>query len=454
MSWITPQQAESLTPDSGTLNRARKIAKSNKYQDVGASERAIWGVALGSSNYNSYVDLQGPAFKCSCPVKKLPCKHIMGLMLLVANDPDTVCSNDHPEALQEWLNKRDSTAQAKATKAEKKASGDSETDTATKAKRAEQREARVQQGINELRLFLEDTVSIGLLESSKLSSKTWLQIQKRLLDAQAKGLANIVEDIRLQLGIGSDWTDKVLSRIGELYRLIQAWENRDKLTPDQQDDIRLRIGWTKNREDVMTGPLIEGQWLTISQELRYDSGLHTLESWLIHQESGQLAQQLSYASEQNTSALKRGLVLGQLIKGKAAWYSQWSKQRAEFEFDNLFDQKSLDDFDWISAFAHKTLISACVEVQNKRLRTPWPDHWPMLVQDARLVIQHDRLALADSEKTTLPLVTDTTPDSHLLAMMGNQTCTVFGLTQDGIHVRPLSCFVNQRWQSLVPGEGI
>ena len=99
MTSLSLEQAESLAPDSGTLNRARKIAKRSKYQNVGMSERAIWGVAQGSSQYDSFVDLHGPAFKCSCPVKKLPCKHIMGLMLLVASDPDAATSDTMPDGL-------------------------------------------------------------------------------------------------------------------------------------------------------------------------------------------------------------------------------------------------------------------------------------------------------------------------------------------------------------------
>lgn len=452
MSWITPQQAEGLAPDSGTLGRARKIAKRDKYKDIGASERAIWGVALGSSSYNSYVDLQGPAFKCSCPVKKLPCKHIMGLLLLVANEPECVTDSAHPEALQEWLNKRDSSAQAKATKAAKKASGEEVPDTEAQLKRAKQREERVHKGIQELRIFLEDIVSTGLLESSRHKTTGWERLRKRLVDAQAKGLANIVDNIRLQLGVGPDWTDRVLSQLGELYRLIQAWEQRHQLPQAQLEDLKQRIGWTVDRDEVLAGPRLEGDWVTLSQQLSYDSGLHTQEAWLIHRVSGQLAQQLSFATDHDTSGLKRGLIPGQQFQGSAAWYSQWAPQRAEFVFESLFEQQSLSHFDWLQAWASDDFRSAFQHLQAQRLRTPWPGRWPLLLNHVRLVMQQERLALLDRHQAVLQLDCSDVPESRLLALLGNVSCTLFGITQDGVSLKPLSCLIDNHWLSLVPSK--
>ncbi|WP_420894866.1 SWIM zinc finger family protein, partial [Streptomyces noursei] len=38
------------------------------------------------TRYGTVVDLDGPAFQCSCPSRKFPCKHTLGLLLRWAGD--------------------------------------------------------------------------------------------------------------------------------------------------------------------------------------------------------------------------------------------------------------------------------------------------------------------------------------------------------------------------------
>ena len=47
----------------------------------------LWGLCAGSGKnpYQTIVDLSGPAYKCSCPSRKFPCKHALGLLLNWAN---------------------------------------------------------------------------------------------------------------------------------------------------------------------------------------------------------------------------------------------------------------------------------------------------------------------------------------------------------------------------------
>ncbi|MFC6750247.1 SWIM zinc finger family protein [Deinococcus aquaticus] len=47
---------------------------------------SLWGECQGSGQtpYLTGVDLSGPAFRCSCPSRKFPCKHALALLLLHA----------------------------------------------------------------------------------------------------------------------------------------------------------------------------------------------------------------------------------------------------------------------------------------------------------------------------------------------------------------------------------
>jgi len=75
-----------MAPDSRAFGDARKLAKSGKWRRLGRDGDAIWGVALGSKG-DAYAvfarDGQDP--RCSCPSRKIPCKHALALLLLAAD---------------------------------------------------------------------------------------------------------------------------------------------------------------------------------------------------------------------------------------------------------------------------------------------------------------------------------------------------------------------------------
>ncbi|MFF9106495.1 SWIM zinc finger family protein, partial [Streptomyces rubrogriseus] len=63
------------------------------------------------------VDLRGPAYKCSCPSRKFPCKHALGL--LVEWSEGRVPSADEPaDFAAEWLLRREEKAETRGERAE------------------------------------------------------------------------------------------------------------------------------------------------------------------------------------------------------------------------------------------------------------------------------------------------------------------------------------------------
>src|SRR5512145_820277 len=93
MSW-TSQRVEQLAPDAAAIKAAQGLAKPAKWRNLGRTERLIWGECQGSgaNPYQVRVDLEDVAYKCSCPSRKLPCKHTLGLLLLMVSKvslPDT-----------------------------------------------------------------------------------------------------------------------------------------------------------------------------------------------------------------------------------------------------------------------------------------------------------------------------------------------------------------------------
>ncbi|WP_280315703.1 SWIM zinc finger family protein, partial [Nocardia abscessus] len=77
----TEDQVTALAPDASSLSAARKLV--NRWHESGQHGAALWGRCQGSgaTPYQTIVDLSGPAYRCSCPSRKFPCKHALSLLL-------------------------------------------------------------------------------------------------------------------------------------------------------------------------------------------------------------------------------------------------------------------------------------------------------------------------------------------------------------------------------------
>ena len=80
----TAERILTLAPDAASAKAGKDLAAARKWVSFGCDERACWGECQGSGSkpYQTQIDLAEPAFKCTCPSRKFPCKHALGLFLL------------------------------------------------------------------------------------------------------------------------------------------------------------------------------------------------------------------------------------------------------------------------------------------------------------------------------------------------------------------------------------
>src|SRR5204863_4373988 len=112
--------------------------------------------------YRAAVDLDEPAFRCTCPSRKLPCKHALALLLLAAADEAALPPGDLPPGVAEWLARRGERARRSERGAA--APADPERLREAAARRVDQRLSRMEHGVAEIGLWLEDLVRAGLRE--------------------------------------------------------------------------------------------------------------------------------------------------------------------------------------------------------------------------------------------------------------------------------------------------
>src|SRR5215831_20908280 len=108
MNW-TAEQILALAPDAASAKAGQGLATARKWQTLGADELTAWGLCQGSGKdpYQTQIDLTEPAFRCSCPSRKFPCKHGIGLFLIYANNIAAIKEATPPAWVSEWLAKRE-----------------------------------------------------------------------------------------------------------------------------------------------------------------------------------------------------------------------------------------------------------------------------------------------------------------------------------------------------------
>ncbi|HYG38932.1 MAG TPA: SWIM zinc finger family protein, partial [Cytophagales bacterium] len=89
MNW-SEEQVLALSPDDSSTKAGKDLAKPDKWLTLAFDDKALWGEIKGSGSnpYRTQIDKRNTAFKCSCPSRKFPCKHGLGLFLIFARAPE------------------------------------------------------------------------------------------------------------------------------------------------------------------------------------------------------------------------------------------------------------------------------------------------------------------------------------------------------------------------------
>ena len=95
---LSEDQILALAPDDPSRKSGKDLSAPAKWVSKGANEAALWGECQGSGSkpYQTQVDLSNLAFKCSCPSRKFPCKHGLGLLLMRARQPKEFSQTNPP----------------------------------------------------------------------------------------------------------------------------------------------------------------------------------------------------------------------------------------------------------------------------------------------------------------------------------------------------------------------
>ncbi|MFC9505199.1 SWIM zinc finger family protein [Streptomyces sp. NPDC057002] len=308
----TADQVLALAPDIASRKAGSKLGAAGPWSEAGSSdEGTVWGLCKGSGSkpYQTVVDIadaSGPAYKCSCPSRKFPCKHALGLLLLWAGGDGAVPPGQVPEWAGQWIAGRRERAEEKGS-GESPASPSGSADPEAARRRAERRAERVTAGAVELEQRLADLLRGGLATAEQSGYGLWEETAARMVDAQAQGLAARVRELGAIPSTGPGWPVRLLEECALLHLLGQGWLRRERLPDGLAATVRSRIGLPTSAE----GPPVRDSWLVLAQYDTTDPRLTTRRIWLHGAGSHRTVLLLSYgaAGRAPELALPVGLTL-------------------------------------------------------------------------------------------------------------------------------------------------
>jgi hypothetical protein len=440
---LTYDHVLTLAPDPGTAQRAKSVAHAQRWHTLEGNGRAIWGT-LGdpADPYRTAVDFEGMGFRCSCPVRRLPCKHGIGLLLLFTKANHVFqLQGTPPDWLADWLKKRSEKA-AKPPSGEAATSRSLEAETALAAQRKLNRERRMAQmaaGLAELESWLLDLFRQGLATLEGQASSYFNDLAARMVDAKLGTLARRIRQLP-SLMAEADWHEKLLAEIGDIYLLLRAFQRLDTLPEPAQDDLLSLAGVNLKKEDVLSQTGIQDHWLVAGQTLEEeDANLLARRTWLIGADSGKTALLLDFSW--GGAGFETAFKLGTVLRAEVVFYPSAHPQRALLKsFEYSSEPFSLRN-------GHPSLAAFANAYADGLAENPWLGRFPTFLEGVVPVFHQKNFVLVDADRRQLPLAVAEEKGWKLVALGCGRPLGVFG-TWGGEAFTPLSAVVEGQFTSV------
>ncbi len=428
MSW-TSEQVLALAPDTASAKRGQGLATLRKWQNLSRLDQVVWGECQGSGSkpYRSQIDLSEPAFRCSCPSRKFPCKHGLGLFLLLAQSETEFAAAEPPDWVSEWL----TTRQKRQEKQQEKVKA-AIVDPEAQAKRLAKRSRQVDGGVAELRQWMEDLMRRGLAAAPDMNYGDWDQVAARMVDAQAAGLARRVKAMAGTPNAGASWPERLLEQLGELYLLLESYGRITDLPENLQADVRSQIGWTLTQDEVLAASekVVSDRWSVLGLRDELDDNLRMRRIWLQGERSQQVALILLFAHGKQPFELT--FLPGMVVAAELAFFPSAYPQRA------IVKSRSEATGEMIMAPPAHGLISQVLADYSAALsQQPWIDRLAVSLAPVTVVQEKEHWYVCDAERHGLPIAPSYRGIWELVAISGGHPIGLTG-EWDGDVFYPLS----------------
>lgn len=387
---LSEEQVLALAPDESSKKSGKELSGPGKWVSKGVNELALWGECQGSGSkpYQTQVDLVNIAFKCSCPSRKFPCKHGVGLLLLYVRTKNDFTSHDMPAWVSDWISKRSEKQEKQAEKKEKPV------DEAAQAKRRQAREQKVSDGIDELLQWIKDIIRNGIISIPEKGSAWFENMSRRMVDAQAPGLAGMIRNLSEINFYRDGWQTEFIDQLLRVYMIATGFKNNDTLPPLLQQDLRTWIGFTQNQEELKEQTGVTDTWLVLGKQVTEEENLTIERNWLYGVNSNQYALVLQFLVRGQGAQL--ALTPGLFVQAELVFYPSVSPLRAiikkQINTEKVQQYKGFTN--WQQVVEAETTHAGALPFYSER---------PFIVEQVRPVFYNQQWWLQDSNNAMMTI---------------------------------------------------
>lgn len=433
---FSEEQILALAPDDPSKKSGRELANPSKWVKREISERALWGECQGSGKlpYQTQIDLVNIAFKCSCPSRKFPCKHGLGLLLLYSRDQKLFTKISEPNWVIDWLDKRTERDEKKSEKKEK----EKKTDPAAQAKRQENRLKRVEDGITDLRLWIRDIIRNGLIDIPGKDPSYFENVSRRMVDAQAPGLAGMVRSLGAINFFAEGWQSSFLDQLIRIFLVMEGFSRLDTLQEDMQEELKTLIGFTQNQDELKKEPGIRDEWFVLAKRSEKDENITTERNWLYGTKNKRYALILQfYVKGQLPEA---NLVPGSCIDAELVFYKGVNSTRALIkEQHGVVAIKNVAGF---NSWGEVLTSAGATYALN-----PWSNPVPAVVENVTPLLLAGQRILKDEHGEAVAISNRFEEIWKLLSLSGGKPIRLFAVGHEHAF-DPMSAWVNDQYIAL------
>jgi hypothetical protein len=435
----TQDRVVQLAPDGASLKAGQGLALTKKWVSLGRDEVYVWGECQGSGAkpYQVQFDISQSSSKCSCPSRKFPCKHALGLMLILTASSDAIAATDMPAWVAEWVLGRIERTKKKQEKAE---APPKPVDEEAQAQRIEKRLARIGEGLTALKRWSEDLIQTGIATVPSKGYAFFDEPARRLIDAQAPGVAGRVQRLGQIAGSGAGWQQPFVSQLASLYLLIRAFEGRAALPESVQQDVMANIGIPVKSEDVAALPAVHDVWQIIAQEVDVEERLRVQRTWLFGSESRRPALVLAFAH--GPAPLDTSLAPGLRFEGDVTYFPGSGLRAA------VTTRGDLKPLSAVRGLA--TLAELCDFAAGHFSQEPWLSEVVTPVHRVTPMRSDAGWFVMDADGRAIPATMGDQAGWLSLAISGSHPIDLM-TGYDGRSLRPLAAIADGEYVSLISG---
>ena len=413
---LTTNKITELAPDQASLKAANKLMKPAKWPVLAQCGELVWGECQGSgaNPYRTVFDNANAGYKCTCPSRKFPCKHVLALMWMFVEDPGPFATGELPTWVTDWMGRRRNTGAGAANESPAKTAQDRDAKAgrdksggkslamaraqeqaepaqpldpqvaarrqAAAKKRAEATRRSIAGGLDELQQWLEDQIRGGLGAFLADPGTRCRTIAARLVDAKAQALASRLDELpaRLLQAPGEHRLNLLVQELGRVVLIARAW----RADPEDAELARL-VGSSETRESVLENSQttrVASTWEVVGEQvLTRRDGLVSQSTWLINLGKGlRFAQLLDFFP---ASLGKRSSVfaVGECFTAELAYYPAQHPLRAVIARRPAGELDARLSSCWPEASGHPL-----DEYRNALQPAPWIDAVPLLLPAGRI----------------------------------------------------------------------